>query len=102
MDAISCPPSMMRHAGLHHIAGSYTGLYLRVVTPLGHWKHFEDRDFMFLLQAQSAHSYSTWHPQVLLLKKIPLMSPNVQPHQCWSSILRSLPVVVVADLIVIE
>lgn len=51
---------------------------------------------MFLQRAQSACSYSTWHPQVLLLKKIPLTSPNVQPCQCWSSILRSLPVVVVS------
>ena len=51
---------------------------------------------MFLQQARSARSYSTWHPQVLLLKKIPLTSPNVQPCQSWSSILRSLPVVVVS------
>ena len=51
---------------------------------------------MFPLQAHSACSYSTWHPQVLLLKKIPLTSPVVQPCQCWSSILRSFPVVVVS------
>lgn len=50
---------------------------------------------MFLQQAQSACTYSTWHPQVLLLKKIPRTSPNVQPCQCWSSILRSLSVVAV-------
>lgn len=28
-------------AGLHGTAGSYRGLYLKVVTPLGHWKHLE-------------------------------------------------------------
>lgn len=72
-----------RLAGLLRTTGPYRP-YLSVVTPLGHWKHFEDRDFMFLHQAQSAHSYSTRHPQVLLLKKIPLTSPNVQPCQCWS------------------
>lgn len=85
-----------RRASVHCSIGSYRGLYLKVVTPLGHWKHFEDRDFMFLLQARSACSYSTWHPQVLPLKKIPLTSPNVQPCQRWPSILRSLPVVVVS------
>lgn len=60
--------------------------------PLGHWKHFADRDFMF----PCSSSYSTWHPQVLLLTKIPLPSPNALPCQCWSSILRSHSVVAVS------
>lgn len=95
----SSPPRWrvaQQRAGMHHSTGSYRGLYLKAAKPWGHWKHFEGRDFMFLLQAQPASSYSTWHPQVLPLKKIPLTSPNVQPCQCCPSILRPLPVVVVS------
>lgn len=68
------------------------GFTWKAAMPLGHWKNSEYGDLMFLLQWACSHS--TWHPQVLLLKKIPQASPNVQPCQCLSSILRSLPVVV--------